>query len=73
MVNYENPWVCDDMCKNVHTCAISYVDYSDYAFCVDQAATHAGLDQRHVNEAVTSNLQTSTLFLMTTSLVAILR
>jgi len=37
MVNYEAPWVCNDMCRHVQTCAINNVDYSQYAYCVDQA------------------------------------
>ena len=37
MVNYEAPWACNDMCRHVQTCAINHVDYSQYAYCVDQA------------------------------------
>jgi hypothetical protein len=43
MVNYEGPWLCNAMCRHVQTCAISHVDYSDYAYCVDQAVA-LGLD-----------------------------
>merc|ERR1712083_410638 len=37
MVNYEAPWACNDICRHVQTCAINHVDYSQYAYCVDQA------------------------------------
>lgn len=42
MVNYEAPWVCEGMCRAVQTCAINHVDYSQYAYCVDEAASEAG-------------------------------
>lgn len=47
MVNYEAPWSCDQMCRHAQTCAINFVDYSDYAYCVNQASASA-VDQGYV-------------------------
>ena len=47
MVNYEAPWTCDEMCRHVQTCAINFVDYSDYAYCVNKASASA-VDQGYV-------------------------
>ena len=53
MVNYEAPWVCNDMCRHVQTCAINHVDYSQYAYCVDQAlAKHSDGGFMTANEAM---------------------
>lgn len=43
MVSFEGPWECNSMCRLVHTCAISNVDYNDYSFCVNQAQGDQGL------------------------------
>ena len=43
MVSFEGPWECNSMCRIVHTCAISNVDYNDYSFCVNQALGDQGL------------------------------
>ena len=47
MVNYEAPWTCDEMCRHAQTCAINFVDYSDYAYCVNKASASA-VDQGYV-------------------------
>ena len=70
MVNFENPWACDAMCRHVHTCAISHVDYSDYAYCVDQAAS-LGLDQGQVNTASASKAQNCLLLVLSTLMVSL--
>ena len=70
MVNFENPWACDAMCRHVHTCAITYIDYSDYTYCVDKAAS-LNPDQSHVNRAAFGLIPTTWLMLLITiSLVA---
>jgi len=51
MVNYEAAWECDLMCRAAQTCAISHVDYSQYAHCVEQAALAHGLQKGDLNEA----------------------
>ena len=58
MVNYEAPWACDEMCRAAQTCAINYVDYSQYAYCVEKAAAafggrERGQDYTGVNDGLT--------------------
>lgn len=64
MVNYEAPWVCDAMCRMVQTCAINHVDYSQYAYCVDQAALHHGVRETKVNGASKNGLKIVNVVLM---------
>ena len=51
MVNYEAAWSCDQMCRHAQTCAINFVDYSDYAYCVNQASASA-VDQGYVGAGI---------------------
>ena len=75
MVNYEAPWVCNDICRHVQTCAINHVDYSQYAYCVDQAmakhsdggfasANHAEVTAPSMNKLVTLILTSMSLIFL---------